>query len=144
MSKREIMQNAQEETVAADAVATPAEEEVVRPYTLRRLKDGDLFPVLNIIATVFPKDLSEAFLQVASKERKLEEIGFSVITKLVIAILKNIPKVKEDLYGLLSDVSGIPVAEIEEMEFGTTPMMIWDIINAEKNAGFFKVVSKLL
>lgn len=136
------MQN--EEIVAVDSVAVSEEAPIEKPYTLRRLKDGDLFPVLNIIATVFPEDLSEVFLQVASKEKKLEEIGVAVVTKLVVAILKNLPKVKDDLYGLLSDVSGIDAADIAEMEFGTTPLMIWDIVNAEKNAGFFKVVSKLL
>ena len=50
-----------------------------------------------------------------------------------------LPHQKNDL---LSDVSGIPAAEIGEMEFGTTPNMIWDIVGNEKNCGFFKVVSK--
>ena len=48
------------------------------------------------------------------------------------------------MYELLADVSGIPAKEIEEMEFGTTPMMIWDIVKNEKNACFFSVLSKLL
>ena len=49
----------------------------------------------------------------------------------------------DDVYNLLSDVSGIPAADIPNMEFGTTPMMIWDIVGNEKNCGFFKVLSKL-
>jgi hypothetical protein len=49
----------------------------------------------------------------------------------------------EEVYALLSDVSGIPAADIQEMEFGTTPNMIWDIISNEKNNSFFKVLSKL-
>ena len=65
------------------------------------------------------------------------------ILKLVLAVLKNMDKVQEDVYALLSDVSGIPVDELKEMEFGTTPMMIWDIVANEKNCGFFKVLSKL-
>jgi hypothetical protein len=63
--------------------------------------------------------------------------------KNIIAVLKNMDKVQDDVYALLSDVSGIPAEEIQEMEFGTTPMMIWDIVSNEKNCGFFKVLSKL-
>ena len=119
------------------------EESIGRPYEIRRLKDRDMWPVIKIITTVFPDDLADVFLKVASKEKRLEEIGMTVVARLVIAILKNINKIHDDLYEFLSDVSGIPAEEIEDMEFGTTPMMIWDIVHNEKNAGFFKVVSKL-
>jgi hypothetical protein len=63
--------------------------------------------------------------------------------KMVLAVLKNMDKVKDEVYNLLSDVSGIPADDIQNMEFGTTPNMIWDIVNNEKNNGFFKVLSKL-
>ena len=126
-----------------NAVIEAVEEVEEKPYTLRRLKDKDLFPILKIVGEVFPDDLSTAFMQVASGEKKINEIGFAVVTKLIVAMLKNLHKVREDLYELLSDISGIPAAEIEEMEFGTTPMMIWDIVRNEKNVGFFKVLSKL-
>lgn len=119
------------------------EEAAEKPYTLRRLKDKDLFPILKIVAEVFPDDLSSVLMQITTKEKTINEVGFAVVAKLVIAVLKNIHKVHDDLYALLSDVSGIPAAKIEEMEFGTTPMMIWDIVKSEKNAGFFKVLSKL-
>ena len=125
--------------------STVAEEIVERSYTLRRLKDKDLFPILGIISRVFPDDLAKVFVQVASKEKSLQEIGFVVASKLVISIVRNLSNedLADDVYAFLSDVSGIPAEEIGEMEFGTTPMMIWDIINNEKNAGFFKVLSKL-
>lgn len=119
------------------------EEVAEKPYTLRRLKDKDLFPILKIIAEVFPDDLSSVLMQIMSKEKTMYEIGVATVAKLVIAVLKNIHKVHDDLYALLSDISGISAADIEEMEFGTTPMMIWDIVKNEKNAGFFKVLSKL-
>ena len=129
-----------------ETVETNDVEEVIeRPYTLRRLKDKDLFPILGIISRVFPDDLAKVFVQVASKEKSLQEIGFVVASKLVISIVRNLSNedLADDVYAFLSDVSGIPAEEIGEMEFGTTPMMIWDIINNEKNAGFFKVLSKL-
>ena len=119
------------------------EEVMEKPYTLRRLVDRDLFPVLHIIGEVFPDDLAKVFMQVTTKEKSVQEVGAMAIMKMVLAVLKNMDKVQEDVYALLSDVSGIPAAEIPEMEFGTTPNMIWDIVNNEKNNSFFKVLSKL-
>ena len=134
MSKQEIRE--QEATVAQ-------EETVERSYTLRRLKDKDLFPILGIISEVFPDDLAKTFVQLTTKEKTVQEVGATAVLKIVLAVLKNMDSVKDDVYALLSDVSGIPAAEIAEMEFGTTPMMIWDIVSNEKNNGFFKVLSKL-
>lgn len=119
------------------------EESVDRGYTLRRLKDRDLWPILGILSEVFPNELSGIFAQIVTKEKSVSEVGAMVVMKLVLAIIKNMNKVQDEVYALLSDVSGIPADEIKEMEFGTTPMMIWDIVGNEKNAGFFKVLSKL-
>ena len=119
------------------------EEVMEKPYTLRRLVDRDLFPVLHIIGEVFPDDLAKVFMQVTTKEKSVNEVGAMAIMKIILAVLKNMDKVQDDVYNLLSDVSGIPAEEIQNMEFGTTPNMIWDIVNNEKNCGFFKVLSKL-
>lgn len=123
------------------------EETVERNYELRRLKDRDLFPILGIVADVFPDNLAAIFRKAVAKggdkEKVVEEIGVDAVVKIVQAVMKNMDKVEEDVYSLLSDVSGIPAEEIQDMPFGTTPMMIFDIINNEKNNGFFKVLSKL-
>ena len=132
MSKQEIREQ-----------ETTMEEAMEKTYTLRRLRDRDLFPILNIISEVFPEELSTVFVQLSTKEKYVKEVGAMAILKLVVAVLKNMDQVQDDVYNLLSDVSGIPAEEIQEMEFGTTPMMIWDIVSNEKNCGFFKVLSKL-
>ena len=119
------------------------EEVMEKPYTLRRLVDRDLFPILGIISEVFPDDLAKVFVQVSTKEKSVQEVGAMAVMKMVLAVLKNMDKVQDDVYALLSDVSGIPAEDIKSMEFGTTPMMIWDIVDNEKNNGFFKVLSKL-
>jgi hypothetical protein len=41
-------------------------------------------------------------------------------------------------------LSGIPVDEIKQKEFGTLPLMIYDSFNEMKNTAFFKVLFKLL
>ena len=119
------------------------EEVMENPYTLRRLVDRDLFPILGIISEVFPDDLAKTFVQLSTREKSVQEVGAMAVMKMVLAVLKNMDNVKDEVYALLSDVSGIPAEDIQNMEFGTTPSMIWDIVNNEKNNSFFKVLSKL-
>lgn len=117
-------------------------ETTARSYTLRRLKDKDLWPVLDIIGQVFPGDLSTVFAQIMTGDKNIEQVGAEVVMKLVMSVIRNMNKVQDDVYALLSDVSGLTPEEIQDMEFGTTPLMIWDIVKNEKNASFFGVVSK--
>ena len=117
--------------------------EMEKAYTLRSLKDEDLFPILDIITKVLPEDLSEVFVQLTTGQKSLDEIGGVVVYRIIVSVLKNISTVHDELYALLSDISGIPAADIQNMPFGTTPAMIWDIVADAKNASFFKVLSKL-
>lgn len=120
-----------------------AEEAAKEPlYTLRPMNDDDLWPMLGIIAKVFPDELSEAFVNVVSKRKTMQEIGYDVGFKLVVAVIKNIPTIGDDVYGFLSGLSGIPAAEIRKMPFGTTPKMIWDIYHEVKNLDFFGDASR--
>lgn len=118
------------------------EKKPEREYTLRRLKDSDLYPMLDIIGKVLPEDVAPIIKDIITQEKSLDEIGGVVLFKVVTAVLRNIPQVHDELYSLLSDLSGIPAEEIGEMKFGTTPMMIWDVVADVKNADFFEVVSK--
>ena len=121
-----------------------ADSAVAKPYELRDLKDRDLFPMLDIITAVMPGDLSEVFTQLVMGEKSVNEIGGQVLYKIVISVLKNVSVMPDKIYSLLSDLSGIPADEIPEMQFGTTPNMIWDIAKDAKNASFFRELSKLL
>lgn len=141
MSDKEM--NVLNETETEETTAENAETENKKPYTLRRLNDGDLWAVLDIIGKVFPDNLGEVLSKVITGEKSINEVGAITVTKLVVAVLKNMNQVHDEVYSFLSGVSGIPADEIEKMEFGTTPMMIWDIVKNEKNVGFFKVLSKL-
>ena len=71
--EKSIMDGRQQEARETDVVETqqPEEAEIERPYTLRSLKDGDLFPVLKILRKIGIKDCKEAFVQVASGEKTL-------------------------------------------------------------------------
>lgn len=121
-----------------------AENVTAKAYKLRSLKDKDFFPMLDIVTTVLPDDLSGIFVQLVTGEKSVNEIGAIAVYKIVVAVLKNVSTMPDKIYPLLSDLSGIPADEIPEMPFGTTPGMIWDIVKDAKNASFFKELSKLL
>ena len=141
MSKA-IKEAAVEETV--EEVVETTEEVIERPYTLRKFNDGDLFPILKILKKIGIKDCKEAFVQVASGEKTLKQIGILASFDLADILIGNLTKVEEEVYSLYSDMSGLAVDDIRAMEFGTLPLMIMDSFNEVKNTSFFKVLSKLL
>lgn len=128
--------------------AIPKEEVIERPYTLRKLKDSDLMPVLQLFRKLGLKDFKDAFTKVAgsdSAKDAIEEVGKLVVLDIAdIVIDKICTSACDDIYAFWSDLSGIPVEEMKEMEFGTLPLMIYDSFNEVKNTPFFKVLFKLL
>lgn len=132
MSKKENIEMTEEAT------------EEVKLYKLRSLKDKDFYPMLDIITATLPDDLADVFVQLATGEKSVDEIGGMVVYKIAVSVLKNVSAIPDKIYPLLSDLSSIPADEIPEMPFGTTPSMIWDIVADAKNASFFRALSKLL
>ena len=133
------------EEVTVDTTVEEAVEAVVeRPYTLRKFKDGDLWPLLQILKKIGIKDCKEAFVQVASGEKTLKQIGTLAAFDLADILIGNLTKVEEEVYSLYSEMSGIAADDIKSMEFGTLPLMIMDSFNEVKNTSFFKVLFKLL
>lgn len=120
------------------------EEIIERPYTLRKLKDSDLFPLLKILKKIGIKDCKEAFVQVASGEKTLKQIGIMASFDIADILVGNLAKVEEETYEMWSDISGIPVEEMKDMEFGTLPLMIMDTFSEARNTSFFRVLSKFL
>ena len=130
--------------IEKDKIEEVVEETIVRPYTLRKFKDGDLFLLLQILKKIGIKDCKEAFIQVASGEKSLRDVGILASFDLADILIGNLSKVEDELYSLYSYLSGIAVADMKEMEFGTLPLMIYDSFNEVRNTAFFKVLSKLL
>lgn len=116
-----------------------------RPYTLRDLKDGDLLPLLRILRKMGLKSFKKAFMQIA-EGKNVKEIGVDVVIDMADIMIEALDseKAADDIYALCESLSGIPQEDIREMEFGTVPMMILDIVQGAKNATFFKVLAKLL
>lgn len=119
------------------------EEVIERPYTLRKLKDRDLFPLLQLFRKIGLKNFKEALIQ-ATEGESVKEIGAAVVLDMADVIIANLETASDEIYGFWSDLSGIPKEQIWDMEFGTLPMMIFDTFSEVKNTAFFKVLSKFL
>lgn len=120
------------------------EEVIERPYTLRKLKDGDLFPLLSLMRKLGINEFKDVVTSFA-KGDDVQKIGVGVILGLADVIIANLDGAAgEAIYSFYSSMSGIPVEEMKEMEFGTLPMMIYDSFSEVKNTSFFKVLAKLL
>lgn len=139
------MSEAINETVESINETVEVEEEIIeRPYTLRKLKDGDLFPLLGLFRKLGLREFKDTVMKVANGAT-IEEIGvFAVLDcgEIIISHLET--DAGEEIYKFYSDLSGIPVEEIKKMEFGTLPLMIYDSLSEVKNSSFFKVLAKLL
>ena len=120
------------------------EEVIERPYTLRKLKDGDLIPRLGLFRKLGLKDFKETIVK-AANGGSVAEIGVEVLLNIGDVVIANLETdAGEAIYEFYSSMSGIPVEEMQEMEFGTLPLMIYDSFSEVKNTSFFKVLSKLL
>lgn len=144
--KNEKLMAAESESKKADETAggDVVEEIIVRSYKLRKLKDKDLFPLLKILKKVGINDCKEAFVQVASGEKTLKQIGIMASFDIADILIGNLAKAENEIYELWADISGIPAEEIRDMEFGTLPLMIMDTFSEARNTSFFKVLSKFL
>lgn len=108
-----------------------------KPYTLRRLDGDDLWPVLEIVGKVLPDDLAPLFMEIATGEKGVEEVGGIVVVRMISTVIKEIGKVKDEVYAFLGSVSGLNKDEINALGLLAVPKMIWEIYNAEKNVDFF-------
>lgn len=104
-----------------------------KPYTLRRLTGDDLWPVLEIAGKIMPDDLMPYFVGIATEGKSVDDIGGEVIYRMVTAIIKDIGKVKNEVYSFLTSVSGLTRDEINALGLVAIPKMIWEIYNAEKD-----------
>lgn len=130
-----------------------------RPYTLRPLCDEDLYPILDIIGKLCPEDMKPIIKKAGEQYDRMtagqgddlkeeeknqvimqivSDIGIDIVSDLVLTVIRNLKMVKDDVYALLSDLSGIPADQIRKMGFGTTPKMIMEIAKDIKNQSFFE------
>ena len=117
---------------------------VERNYELRKLCADDIFPMVNIISKIGIDNMADCFdaKEMAdimnSVDSTLDEadgkessdnnamadvltkqIGIKVIMKMVGLLLKNLGKIKRELYQFLAGLSGMTEKEIAALPLGT-------------------------
>lgn len=148
------------ETIEKNApveAAEVAEQETVKPYNFRKLSSDDMFLMCAIVKKIGLKELKaciegeelEKMIDVfrdtedgADKEDALLAVGAGAVVNVIDVILGNLPKCKEEIYQLLSDVSGLSVDAIRADALLFTEMLI-DFFKKKEFPAFIKVVSKL-
>lgn len=113
-------------------------------FQLRALRDDDMYTIIHLVEVLLPEEgVRDAFAGVMLGNLSMAQVGARVMVDMIFSIMKNAGTVKDDLYKFLSDLSGITPEKIKEMPFGTTPAMLWALVNDAKNADFFADVSIL-
>lgn len=147
-----------DEMIEESARMKTGDKEIKRLYTLRPLKDSDLFPLLQILKKLDISEFKGAFAQITEvlTEKNEEEdskiiiqeiiqkIGLFVCLDMAGIFIANIGRAENEIYNFWSSLSGIPVEEMREMEFGTLPLMIMDTFKSMTGVAFFKVCFKFL
>lgn len=138
------MSEAIEKIVTEEVPEEVIEEVIERPYTLRKLKDGDLIPLLGLFRKLGLKTFKDVVVK-ASNGGDIEKIGVEALLDIGDVMIEHLETdAGPAIYAFYADMSGLSVEEIKDMEFGTLPMMIYDSFSEVKNTSFFKVLAKLL
>lgn len=152
----------EETTEEVAEVAEEVEDVIERPYTLRKLQDADLFPLLQLLRKLGFKEVKDLYnkhkdnvkfnpADYATEEEAKEaldklqkEQGIEIMFELADFILSKLDTHSNSIYEFFSGLAGVTADDIKKMEFGTLPLMIYDSFSEVKNTAFFKVLSKLL
>lgn len=128
-----------------------------KTYTLRGLTAEDVFPMLKIISGIGLKEFKSCFdsaelrdaIKNMSQGKEEGEtvdttaVGLMVAADIASIIFANLPKCKDDIYQLLSGLSGMKKKEIAELPMNVFLAMIVDVIKKEEFKDFFQDVAGL-
>lgn len=128
--------------------------DTAKAYELRNLTAEDVFPMFKIISKIgidqfkrcFESPDVKAAVAAASGENgqaDLTSVGMSVAFDLASVVVSNIGNCKNDIYMLLSQLSGLDTKDIAALPMVTFFEMIVDVIKKEEFKDFFQVVTKL-
>ena len=126
-----------------------------KPYTLRALNSKDIFPMMKIISCIkiskfsdcFSSDEAKRLIEKSMQNQKItmkdvEELGMGIAFEIGDVILENLPNAEKYIYQLLSNLSGMTVKELEDMNPEMFLTMIMDVVKQSGFVRFFKVALK--
>lgn len=128
-----------------------------RAYTLREMTADDVFPMFKIISgiglkefrVVFESDDVKAAIAAMTGSKTEEDkpnaaaIGITIAVNIADVIFSNLPKCKDDIYKLLSGLSGMSMEEIATLPMAEFMNMVVDTIKKEEFKDFFQAAARL-
>lgn len=133
-------------------------------YELRDLQSKDLFLMLKLLNKIGMKELKKVFESDSvrdkiknlkgkgstddesngevSKDQMASVVGISVAIEIGGIILENIPLCENEIYTMLSALTGMKLKALQEVKPAVFAEMILDVVHKEEFKDFFKVVSK--
>ncbi len=131
-------------------------EEKTKAYELRDLTADDMFPMSQIISKIGIREFKSCFESEsvkklvaemtsgkASKDELKATVGVTVVIDLASVILSNLSSCKNDIYLLLSQLSGMTTKDIAKLPMTTFMEMIIDVIKKKEFTDFFQAAVKL-
>ena len=131
-------------------------EEKTKAYELRDLTADDMFPMFQIISKIGIREFKSCFESEnvkklvaemtsgkVSKDELKATVGVTVVIDLASVILSNLSSCKEDIYLLLSQLSGMTTRDIGKLPMTTFMEMIIDVIKKKEFTDFFQAAVKL-
>lgn len=137
--------------------------ETAKAFELRNLTADDMFPMFQIISKIGVKEFKNCFSSPETKDAiaaarankgneevndeaetdNLNAVGVSIALDIASVILANIGNCKNDIYQLLSQLSGMPVKEVAQLPMLTFTEMVIAVIKKEEFKDFFKAAARL-
>jgi hypothetical protein len=127
-----------------------------KAFELRQLTADDIFPMFQIISKIGVREFKSCFeseevrnaiMDMASGAKdqgKVNAIGLTVAVDIAGVIISNLYKCKDDIYQLLSQLSGMKTKEIASLPMPTFLEMVIAVVKKEEFKDFFQGVTKLL
>lgn len=120
-----------------------------KAYTLRALEGDDLFLMLNVINKIGIKEVKKCFesevvvkaITAMTNGKQVKDtatVGVTVMLEIADVLARNLPACRDELYQLLSTLSGMTVEEIAKLPMLTMVDMVMDVIKAKEFADFFQ------
>lgn len=127
-----------------------------KAFELRQLTADDIFPMFQIISKIGVREFKSCFeseevrkaiMDMASgakDQANVSAVGLTVAVDIAGVIISNLYKCKDDIYQLLSQLSGMKTKEIASLPMITFLEMIVAVVKKEEFKDFFQGVTKLL
>ena len=130
---------------------------MAKAYTLRTLTADDMFPMFGIVSKIGIREIKDCFspattralmnsIKASGDEQAVsfDTVGLMIGMDIMGIIMARLPDCRDDLYQLLSQLSGMSKKEIGALPPATFAEMIIDVVKKEEFRDFFGAVSKLL